>query len=461
MGFRLRRGAGSVRLPSDHTSSVQGAQQHPSTSVDDNAAAQKRSTSTATSASVDESRFVSASDDVQAQTLLGSAARKKSTSKGSKAAQVGVGALRPKGMSRGKKALTSALMGLALLTTTPSLAQAQQIQPPTTPTSSVEQMVDTAQAQGLTTAKPWETRLTTTQDDAKASSNDKAGWRVQVAGSNDNLVPNALRAADEGLNWNQAYADDDGFTNEISAQVTRTQGDNQYQGDVRMLMVTEDHAYRSDKLNGGYEGRRVDVLEHTHVWNHSFALQDLDATAITTLGGGMQHIGQLGQQSLQEWFHKEGGFGGRLNAADGLQSNYTVDGLRHVPLVVGGVKLVKPDVIDGILDLHAGMRVDVPLGQGLGQAVAGAGFVVKPFDRLTIDGQVTYSGTWASGEHLDFMAHDKHGLGASFGAELEVFKGVSFFGRFDVEGRRGESVGTIGLAFTFGGGNSGWNSLGW
>ncbi|MCA9793538.1 MAG: hypothetical protein KC910_17125 [Candidatus Eremiobacteraeota bacterium] len=285
-------------------------------------------------------------------------------------------------------------------------------------------------AEPTSVSEPVETRVTLSQG------NDS------LPGFLSGIVPEKDRVPGQDRN------DDDGWTAELRGEYVRTQGDDQWVGAGRYSMLTQRGAWEPAP---DYHGLRTDLAEIGVQHNTRLHL-DGRTDLIYGVGGGLQSLGNLGGHDFQEWFHANGGFGGRVG--DSLQANYTTDGFTIRPVVTGGVALHRQLDEAGQFSAKTSLEGTLPLGRGLSSLRGEAGLEYRPFDRLTFEGGVRVEGAYSNHPALDFLEVDGVRPGAFAGAELGVTRNLHAFARVETGGIRDEPVYLVG--FTIGGGSKPW-----
>ncbi len=168
----------------------------------------------------------------------------------------------------------------------------------------------------------------------------KANWSymANLGFSNDNLPgPQWFAPADRLDPRSAAYADDDGRTFGLVFEhaLTNERRGLQFVVSSWYEMLTQDGAQEDVSRD-----RRADVLNNIVQVNQRFDLGS-GFSAFVGMGVGVQTVGDLGGIRLQSWWHREGGFGGRL-LDEGLQNDYgDMRGSVTVPAMSPGVRLGK------------------------------------------------------------------------------------------------------------------------
>jgi len=241
--------------------------------------------------------------------------------------------------------------------------------------------------------------------------------------------------------------DDDGWTAELGARATRTEGDQQWTGGLRYSILSE---RGSRGQSPEYSGKRVDLGEITLQKNERSTGPDGTQTYLG-VGGGLQMVGNLGGRGVQEWFHKEGGLGGRTGSA--LQQNYTQDQPTVVPIVTGGWGQLKPTAIQD-LHLRTSLSGALALGRGMSSLQGELALQYKPSSRWEVAAGVTASGVYSNHQAMDFIQSNGVRSGAFVESSLQVVPGVKAFARVQNHGVQAEPVYNIGISV--GGGDSPW-----
>lgn len=246
----------------------------------------------------------------------------------------------------------------------------------------------------------------------------------------------------------ESGADDDGWTSELRFDITRTQGDEQWVLGGRHAMLTQQGAWLPTE---DYSGLRTDLAEIALQKNWRTQLNDkLELTY--GLGGGLQASGPLGGHGLQEWFHYNGGFGGRVG--DDLQSNYSTSSIDFAPILTGGVG-AKYDLTDnGKLFAKGTLQGTAALGPGFSTVRSQVGLLYQPTPKFSLEAGAKLDASYATSNAYDFYDTDGLRPGYYTQANLDLFKNVRAFGRIQDGGFRDEPVFTIG--FTIGGGSRPW-----
>lgn len=252
-----------------------------------------------------------------------------------------------------------------------------------------------------------------------------------------NSVPNGINT------------DDNGWTAEVRLDHVKTEGDRQQVTSGRLMMVTERGSWDPTP---DYGGRRQDIVEIAHQRNFRVPLGERTDLHYG-IGGGVQLVGPLGGEALQEGFHKYAPFGGRLGPEEGLQSHYTTGSVSVSPMVTGGVGVFQRLDEAGRFQARATLQGTLPLGpQSLGAVRAELGMRAWPTQRLTLEAGVNLTGVYTTGRALDFMKADGVRPGGYASVDYQVTDHIRPFVRMDFGGLRDEPVYSVGVSINFGGG---------
>lgn len=291
--------------------------------------------------------------------------------------------------------------------------------------------------------------LTIPSDTTKVKDKPKAEYSVSLDQTNDSMRPwmrGTLNGDDKVPGTNQS--DDDGWTSELRFDITRTQGDEQWVLGGRHAMLTQQGAWLPSE---DYSGLRTDLAEIALQKNFRTQLNDrLELTY--GIGGGLQASGPLGGHGLQEWFHYNGGFGGRVG--DDLQSNYSTDNISFAPILTGGVGARYRLTENGQLSAKSTLQGTAAFGPGFSTLRTEAGLVYQPFERLSLEAGGKLDASYATSPAFDFYDTDGIRPGYYGQVNLDLFKNVRAYGRIQDGGFRDEPVFMIG--FTIGGGSRPW-----
>ena len=276
----------------------------------------------------------------------------------------------------------------------------------------------------------------------------KAKWSGSFSHTNDSLPFDTGLLQDHEKIPGTENADDDGWTAELRFNLTRTEGDEQWVLGGRHAMVTQQGAWIP---TADYEGLRTDVGEIALQKNFKVELND--RTELTYgLGGGLQGTGNLGGRQLQEWWHYNGGFGGRVGTD--LQGTYSTNGVEIAPILTGGAGLSYDLNDSGSLKALGQVQGTFALGNGLSTVRSQAGIEYSPFSRVSLEAGFKADASKATARGLEFYDTDGVRTGAYGQINVEAIKGVSLFTRFEDGGFRNEPVFSIG--FKIGGGSKPW-----
>jgi hypothetical protein len=269
---------------------------------------------------------------------------------------------------------------------------------------------------------------------------DEDGVSFGFSQTNDSL-PSYLEglAGRDEMRPDGSHTDDDGWTAELRFDVTRTRGNTQEVGTLRYSMLTEKDAWAPGP---GYGGRRADLGEVAFQRNTRRAVNDrLDV--VTGIGGGLQASGDLGGLGVQEWWHINGGFGGRTG--DALQRNYSTSDVDFAPLVTGGIGADLRLNNSGTVTLRSSVQGNLALGPGISSARSELGLEVQPRDWLTVEAGAKLDAVYASSNAYHFA--DLNGVRPGYYAQAQarVFSGVQAFARVEDGGFRDEPVYTVGF----------------
>lgn len=330
----------------------------------------------------------------------------------------------------------SALLGLAALAGSAGAAQAaESVQVSTTldlPADTMEDSDELGLEPGLRLLS--DTTLSTTRPPAATS--------ASFSHSNDSL-PAALRgltSPDETVPGNSNRADDDGWTAELDLNITHTRGDEQWVGAGRYSMLTQQGAWQP---SADYRGLRTDLAEVALQKNHRLRSGDR-LQVYYGYGAGLQASGNLGGRDFQEWFHLNGGFGGRTGEA--LQRNYSTSEIDWAPILTGGVGADYELTQGGGLSLTGSALSTVPLGPGYGTVRGQMGLAARPHSRVTFEVGAKLDGAWATSDAYDFYSDiDGVRAGAYVSSEVKLTENLRAFARVDEGGWRDEPVYTIGI----------------
>lgn len=283
-----------------------------------------------------------------------------------------------------------------------------------------------------------------TSSDSTKTAKKKAKWSGSVSEINDSLKWGKGVLEDHEKTPGEKYSDDDGWTAELSFDLTKTQGDQQWVLAGRHAMLTQQGAWVQAP---DYQGFRTDLGEIALQKNLRVELNDR-ANLTYGFGGGLQATGNLGGRELQEWFHKKGGFGGRVG--DDLQGNYTTNGLEFAPILTGGAGISYDLNSSGSLKALGQVQGTLALGPGFSNLRSEAGLEYAPFPRLSLESGVKLDASYANSRGMAF--YDTNGVrpGAYAQVNLETLKGISFFTRFEDGGFRNEPVFSVGFKIGIG-----------
>lgn len=285
------------------------------------------------------------------------------------------------------------------------------------------------------------------RDSVPAPRTARDGDRIDFGYTNDSFKDSMGLAGDRDKQPGTPYTDDNGWTAEIRGDWVRTRGDEQSVLSGRLQMVTERGSWDPGP---GYGGRRQDIVEVAYQKNFRQALGERTSLHYG-YGGGLQAVGPLGGRAIQEGWHRNAPFGGRIGEAEGLQYHYTTDHVTVSPLATGGVGLVQQLDHEGGWEARTTLQAGLPLGPGLGVVRAEAGLRAYPTSRLTVDAGVNVTGAYTNGRALDFMDLGGVRPGAHAAMEYQLTDHFRPYARVDFGGLRDEPVYTIGVSFSFGG----------
>ncbi len=283
--------------------------------------------------------------------------------------------------------------------------------------------------------EPLETSISTQQE-----AEDDAEWGVAFSHTNDSYtVPGWISRGDDLRPYDDSETDDDGWTAELKIDVTRTQGNVQDVMSGRLSMLTEQGAW----LGGpDYQGRRADLGELTFQRNFKVPVNDR-LEVVYGLGGGIQASGDLNGLEIQEWWHENGGFGGRTGSD--LQRNYLDQSNDYAPLITGGVGARYRLNDNDTFALKGSVQSNIALGRGLSSARSEFGVEYQPHERLTFEAGGKLDAVHSTSNHYDFYDVDGVRPGYYVKGQARLFRNVSVFGRIDDGGFRDEPVATIGI----------------
>ena len=241
------------------------------------------------------------------------------------------------------------------------------------------------------------------------------------------------------------YTDDDGFTAGFGARLTHTDGDKQLVAQGRYNMVTELGGW--PPYSPTYGARRTDLLDVAVQQNFRERIDD-KTHVFYGVGAGVQAIGPMGGQSIQEWWHTHG-VSGRLG--DALQHNYTTTSVEVTPMVTGGVGVDRQLDAAGSYHLVGTLEANAPLGQGIGAVRAKVGVEARPISWMALEAGVTATGVWSNSPAMDF--HNVSGVrpGAWTSATFNPNGTVSPYVWAETGGVRNEPQYGIGVTIHFGG----------
>ncbi|CAN5186527.1 hypothetical protein BH11MYX1_BH11MYX1_05440 [soil metagenome] len=244
----------------------------------------------------------------------------------------------------------------------------------------------------------------------------------EVGLANDSLpFAGALLAPDRRDPKSPNFADDDGRTMSASATTTFTSEGTNRQVVVanQYEMLTEDGA-QEDPL---HHRRRADVLTNLVQFNVRHEV----GPGLQFYGGigvGAQTVGDLGGAQLQEWFHTNGGFGGR-HLGQGLQDDYGRGGSTAGPAVSGGFGVRYGAGDPAGLSASVGANVEgiasfSPDGMSTAQATVSGRVAYNNIASLEISG--TYSIAGPNSNYLKFAPIGAGALGASVRLQIDALR---------------------------------------
>jgi hypothetical protein len=177
-------------------------------------------------------------------------------------------------------------------------------------------------------------------------------------------------------------------------------------------MLTEQGAQANTQRN-----RRIDVLEVVAQLNKKMPIAP-GTVLMTGIGAGAQILGDLGGLELQTWFHKNSGLGGR-SIANGLQTNYAVQGMRASPIITAGAG-VEWRGANGPFDFKAKGSVQANLSPGtaLSSLKAGVGGEVGVRGIAALEANLTAGQAIARGQPLGFI--QAKGMRVGYEAKLRL-----------------------------------------
>lgn len=273
---------------------------------------------------------------------------------------------------------------------------------------------------------------------------EKAKWSGSISHTNDSLPFGTGTLQEDEKIPGTDIADDDGWTAELRFDLTRTEGDQQWVLAGRHAMVTQQGAWEPTP---DYQGFRTDVGEIALQKNFRVELNDR-ANLTYGVGGGLQGVGNLGGRQLQEWWHNNGGFGGRTGSA--LQGNYSTSGVEFSPILTGGAGITYDLNSSGSLKALGQVQGTLALGNGLSTIRSEAGLQYSPFSRVSLEAGLKADASYATARGLDFYDTDGFRTGAYGQISVEALKGVTAFGRFEDGGFRNEPVFSVGFKIGIG-----------
>lgn len=276
-------------------------------------------------------------------------------------------------------------------------------------------------------------------------------WRLSGSHTNDSLhlLPGAAHGDD--LNPLTGLPDDDGWTAGMRFDLTRTEGNEQWVGALRWDMVTQQGAWVGGE---DYQGLRTDVAQVGLQKNFRESLNDR-TDLYYGVGGGLQLHGPLGGEYFQLKTHHA--IGGRLEGV--LQDTYTTDRVSFAPVVTGGVALEHQLNDTGSVAFRTSLEGVVAMGPGLSNVHGAGGLVIRPHERVTLEGGATLGAAYSNARALDF--YDINGVhpGAYAGMDIKLHDRVHFFANLQTGGVLDEPNYMIG--FSIGGGSRPWLNPAW
>lgn len=278
----------------------------------------------------------------------------------------------------------------------------------------------------------------------------RPAWRFDLETTND-TYPTVLgltphRYLDPA---NPGFTDDDGFTAGFGVRLTRTEGNTQTVTQARFDLVTEKGGW--PPYTPTYGSRRTDLLDVAVQQNFRNKLNDR-TEVYYGIGGGVQAIGPMDGQKVQEWWH-EAGMGQRRG--DALQHNYTTTSVSVSPVITGGVGARHQLDSAGAYHLVGAVEANAPLGPGFGAVRAKVGVEARPVSWVSLEGGVTATSVWSNHSAMDF-APNKSAVrpGAWVSATFNPKGTVQPYLWAETGGVRGEPQYGIGISISFGGGSS-------
>ena len=235
-----------------------------------------------------------------------------------------------------------------------------------------------------------------------AANKNSAPWRIDFGTTNDSVpsqLAGILPARDQRPGGTDA--DDDGWTAGLFAEATRTQGDRQDVFSMHYDLLTQRGAWTNPP---GYNAWRTDLFEISAQQNHRVALDGEGRDHLLYGAGvGLQAVGPMGGENLQEWFHGLGRFGGRLGPSEGLQNHYTSHGVTFAPMVTGAVGV--SHALDAARDYNvkASLSASLPLGPGMAVARGEINLKMYPATWFTAEAGVHVDAVHSQGSALEFM----------------------------------------------------------
>jgi hypothetical protein len=289
----------------------------------------------------------------------------------------------------------------------------------------------------------------------------KDGWSYSsdLGLANDNLplvglVPQNRRDPYEP----SKYADDDGRTMGLAFEqsFTNEQRGLQVSTFSQYEMITQDGAMEDPTRN-----RRADLLNNIVQLNKRYELGG-GVTFFAGLGAGAQTVGNLNGVGLQNWFHHNGGFGGRF-LGQGLQDNYGgMTGSVTSPALSGGVGVrASTGDEDG---WHANLGASVTGLAGLGNrgmSSMQAGITAQGGNNriAQVEAGVFASAGHANGSYLAFAPLEHPSIGYEVKVQMDVLHRIGVpVSPYVMVQSNGAGFGdtTFTIGFVIGGSHSAW-----